>query len=493
MSMDFQRVKSLQSHPAWLLLRADNAPLVVSFLNRVFVEPNTRSMAQPELAARLEDALFQLRREIGEHVFPKRPQAYLDDWAGDACGWLRKYYPPGNDVANYDITPATEKAIRWLATLARREFVGTGSRLVAVFEEMRQLIASAEVDPDKRIGELVRKRAEIDTEIARIRGGDVPVISDTDARERFQHAMATARALLSDFREVEQNFRDLDRNVRERIAVYDGSKNELLVEIFGERDAIVDSDEGRSFRAFWEFLMSTTRQEELTTLLTQALEMDAIKALNPDPRLRRIHFDWLDAGEVAQRMVARLSEQLRRYIDDRAFLENRRIMQILRGVESDALALREAPPAGEVMEIDAAAPALVLPFERPLFAPTERPRVANVPVEDGEIDVPSAALFGQIFVDRARLKSNIRRQLQTRDQISLADLVAADPLQQGLAELVAYMSLAADDANALIDDRQQQQLSWEDSTGERRQATMPLIVFTRTRSHVARLKPTMEG
>jgi hypothetical protein len=477
--MDYQRVKTLQKHPAWLLLRADNAPLVVSFLERVFVAPNKRSLPQPELASRLEDTLFSLRRELGETAFPKQPQAYLDDWAADECGWLRKYYPPGEDVAHYDITPATEKAIQWLASLGRRQFVGTGSRLLAVFEEMRRLVTAADTDPDARIAGLLQRRNEIDVDIARIRGGEISVIDETEARERFQHAMTTARALLSDFREVEQNFRELDRNVRERIAMFDGSKNELLDEIFGERDAITGSDEGRSFRAFWELMMSQSRQEELSGLIAKAMAMEAIAKLDPDPRLKRIHFDWLDAGEVAQRMVARLSEQLRRYIDDKAFLENRRIMQILRGIEADALAVREAPPSGKFMEIDEAAPEIVLPLERPLYSPAAKPRIDGGGLEDGEINVPSDALFGQVFVDKTRLKTNIRRALQMRDQVSLAELVEQDPLQQGLAELVAYMSLAADDRNAAIDDRQQQQLFWSDREGRTREATLPLIVFAR--------------
>ena len=35
-----------------------------------------------------------------------------------------------------------------------------------------------------------------------------------------------------------------------------------LQKILGERDVIADSDQGRSFRAFWDFLMSQARQEE---------------------------------------------------------------------------------------------------------------------------------------------------------------------------------------------------------------------------------------
>ncbi len=66
--------------------------------------------------------------------------------------------------------------------------------------------------------------------------------------------------------------------------------------------------------------------------------------LNPEPRTRRVHHDWLEAGEHAQRTVAQLSLQLRRFLDDRAFVENRRILELLRGIENKALALAGALP-----------------------------------------------------------------------------------------------------------------------------------------------------
>ncbi|WP_276330881.1 DUF3375 family protein [Stutzerimonas kirkiae] len=48
--MDHAQLIALrQQHPAWRLLRADNAPLVVAFLERTFVTPNLRSLAQPSL------------------------------------------------------------------------------------------------------------------------------------------------------------------------------------------------------------------------------------------------------------------------------------------------------------------------------------------------------------------------------------------------------------------------------------------------------------
>src|SRR5207247_1566876 len=152
--------------------------------------------------------------------------------------------------------------------------------------------------------------------------------------------------------EVEFNFRQLDRRVRERIALWEGGKGALLAEILGERDAITASDQGRSFHAFWDFLMSSRRQEELSLLLEQVLTLPAVAGLEPDPRTRRVHYDWMEAGEHTQRTVAQLSQQLRRFLDDQAWLENRRIMDILRGIEAKSLQIRQAAPSGEFMWID---------------------------------------------------------------------------------------------------------------------------------------------
>ena len=478
--MDYRSLEALaQQHPAWRLLRADHAPLIASFLHRVFVASNVRTLPQPELATRLEDTLFQLRREHGDHLFPRAAQAYLDDWASDSHAYLRKYYPPEGDEPHFDITPATEKAIVWLDSLTRRQFIGTSSRLVTVFDLLRQLIERMETDADVRIAELERRRAAIDGEIARIRGGAVPVIDEVDAKERFLHAVGMAKGLLSDFREVEQNFRDLDRGVREQIATWDKEKGALLDEIFGERDVIVESDEGKSFRAFWDFLMSPSRQEELSGLLEQAFALAPIRALAPDRRLLRIHFDWLEAGEVTQRTVARLSEQLRRFIDDKAFLENRRIMQILRDIETAALASRNRMPDGVFMELYEPGPEINLVMERPLFTPPAKP-VLNGRIVDGDDEiVPADALIDHVYVDKDRLKSQIRQSLQLRVQISLPELIAAKPLEQGLAELVAYLSIAADDPAAIIDDRGRQTLEWTDDAGRRREATLPIVIFGR--------------
>lgn len=478
-------------HPAWRLLASPHAPLVASFLHRVFVAPNVRVMSEADLAEALEDELFALREQLGPEAYPKVAQDYLNDWAAPDKGWLRKFYKPGTDEAQFDLTPATEKAIAWLQSLTERPFVGTESRLLTLFALLEQISAGTEADPIKRVDDLRKKRDALDAEITRVLAGDVPLLDDTAVKDRFQQFQQLARELLSDFREVEQNFRLLDRKVRERIALWEGAKGALLDEIMGERDAIGDSDQGRSFRAFWDFLMSSRRQEELSERLDQVLALPAVAALKPEPRTRRVHHDWLEAGEHTQRTVAQLSQQLRRFLDDRAFLENRRILDLLHGIESKALSLREAMPSGPVMDIDAMAADIELPLERPLFTPSVKPRLADLALVAGEDDIDTTRLFDQLVVDKARLRSAVQRALRRQSQITLRELLNAEPLRQGLAELVAYLELAhagdgseaLDGLHAVVDETVEEPVRWQASSaaGEAvtREARLPRVIFTR--------------
>jgi hypothetical protein len=120
-----------------------------------------------------------------------------------------------------------------------------------------------------------------------------------------------------------------------------------------------------------------------------------------------------------------------------------------------------------------------LPLERPLFRPPHVPRIDATGIQQGDEDIPADALFDQVYVDKGRLAAQVRRALQTRAQVSLADIIAAHPLEQGLAELVAYLSLAVDDKMAVIDEERPQTLVWADPVHGPRQATMPLVLFTR--------------
>lgn len=240
------------------------------------MEDNRGACSAGEVANALDDRLYVLNAD--EVRFPKQPRDYLEDWAATDVGYLRRFYPPGDDEVHYEVTPAFEKAYAWVATLHGRSFVGTESRLHTVIELLRQIVHGTESEPAVRLAELHRRRGELDAEIAAVEAGNLLLLDATGIRDRYQQLSTMARELLSDFREVEENFRLLDRAAREKIAAWDGSKGELLADLVGSRSEIAGSDQGCSFQAFYDFLLSDQRQSELAGLLSKASALDTIES-----------------------------------------------------------------------------------------------------------------------------------------------------------------------------------------------------------------------
>ena len=141
--MEFGNIAALRErHPAWRLLRAVNAPLVLSFLGRYFVEANHGATSGPVLVAALDDELFALNAADSDQPrFPRSAHEYLDDWGATDAGWLRRFYPLGSDEVHYDATPGVREGLRaGCRALQARAFVGTESRLHTIVELLRQIV-----------------------------------------------------------------------------------------------------------------------------------------------------------------------------------------------------------------------------------------------------------------------------------------------------------------------------------------------------------------
>ena len=465
-------------HPSWRLLRYERAPLAIAFLQHAFIAPNAWSLPEDEAIEVLDDVLVAARRDGADPPSARSARDYLIEWSSDERGFVRRFYPIGSEDAHVAVTPGAERAVVWLASLDETAFVGTESRLLTAIELLRQLDLGTDANVDVRLADLHQRRDAIDAEVARIEAGDVRLLDDRAVAERFQQFVAPSRDLLADFRQVEENFRALDRSVRERIAQWDGTKGGLLGEVFGERDVIAASDQGASFRAFWDVLSAVSRQDELSARLNRITQLPAVAATQPDRRIRRVHHDWFNAGDHTQRMVASLTAQLRRFIDDRTWLENRRIIEIIRSVESHALAIRDEPPRQAITDIAGLGAEISLPMERRLAAAqTSAPiEVAALLDEDlAELD----ALFADTAIDPMVLAGNVNDLLDERAQVTLADVCRRYPLTAGLTELVAYLHVSDDRFDRAVLDDLRDRISWDVDDEASRAVDMPRVVFVR--------------
>jgi hypothetical protein len=254
--------------------------------------------------------------------------------------------------------------------------------------------------------ELESQKAAIEAEIARLRECRLPPRDGTRIREQYLQAEETARGLLFDFRQIEENFKTLDRNTRQRIATSELPKGKLLDEIFGQEGCHQGLGPGEKLSGVLDLSDVAASQQELDRLLDRVLNLDELRDMASEEGLTRIRFRLLEAGEKVNETCALLVEQLRKFLDDQAWLENRRIMGIIRGIEKSAVGIRSNAPEGkEVARIEDVSAEIDLPMARGLFLPPRRPVIDDA-LNDGEADFDSSALFQQHYVDERVLRDH---------------------------------------------------------------------------------------
>lgn len=442
MSPDFSRIADvewvLSQHKAVSLLRKEHAPLIIAFCHAVFRARNRQTYAASELIALLSDFLFSAND--GGERFPGTPKYYLEQWT--QAGFLRQFYEVDQEEATIELTPATEKVLQWVTELDRPEFVGTESRLLQIFDLLRNLAFESTLDKDARLKELLRRRQEIDEEILALEEDSLQRLDPTRIRERYFLVEETAGKLLSDFRQIEANFRQLNTQVREDRITKQGSRGQILDDIFEAHDLIMHSDQGKSFSAFWEFLMDQRKQDELDELIQSTFEQPELTGFRPRSVVPRLKMALVDAGDRVHKTTDRLVEQLRRFLAAKTYLENKRAADVIQQIEELALQVRNEPPLQRNFLSIQHKPIIRLVMDRGLYEPPETAKVDSRHLQVGQADVSTDALYDQLYVDPAALRERIRLLLRGRTQISLREIVEEVPIEKGLSELVAYFGIA---------------------------------------------------
>ena len=475
----YEYLKTLKAtHQTLRLLCSDNFAMTLSFFHAVFVAKRRTTIVQSELVRYLEDYLFILN-EREEGSFPKSAQEYLNDFA--ASGYLRKYYADAQEP-QYDLTPQTHKALEWIESLQKREFVGSRSRFTLIFDLLEELEFETELDDEARIERLLAQKREIDEKIEAIRAKKSLRFDESRIKEHYMQIEEIARNLKYDFAEIEYNFRRLNTRAMETIARSEETKSEVLGSIFAIEDEIRQSDQGKSFFAFWQLLTDLKRSERLNELTEKLYSVESVRSFDPQKKLKNLKYELLESGEKIVNVTGRLIEQLRRYIDDRVWLENRRILQLCHNIEKRALDMKESMPKEKAFAtLGGSKVALSSIADRRLyrlrtqssFKPRIEPKTVTIDLDD---------FIHQCYVDESELERRVETFLMQRPRCTLGEVVSHYGVDKGVAELVGYFSVAKSSAWAWVVPGEYELIEIEDFDGNRKKVRIPKTLFVKGES-----------
>lgn len=491
--MDYDQLAyDLQHAPGIRLLKVDHAALIISFLHRQFKREQRVSVPLPELAERLADTLEALN-EQQPNSYPRAAQSYLTEWADERHRFIRITTPASSDVPLVELTADAERTIGWVEELHGQSFVSTESRFLYIVQLLREVVQKSTEDPAARLAQLQQQRDALDQQIAQI--CETGIVDDlyttTQLKERFFEACNGARQLLRDFRLVEERFRGMARALQEAQLQANAQKGALVAFVLDADAELKSSDQGRSFYTFWDFLMAPSQQDELYMLLAAVQQQTDLQPVIHEGRiLRHLPMHLLEAGEKVVQSNAGLAQQLRRMLDEQNIVERRRVRTLVSEIKQLAFhnAASIAPDEPAFSELEGP-PQAHLVMEHGLWEPGESFSVRAQPGSTiiDELNISDLIpLHTQFYIDKAALARRVETLLEQHSQITLAQVLSCYPPEKGLAEVLAYCTLAADDPDSFIDPQRTETIELADAATEAanggkgaRVVTIPRVLYKR--------------
>jgi hypothetical protein len=444
---------SIDSAIAIKLLRARNLSLIISFLHREFKSSDQITIAYQLLIQKLGDFLEEMDyREEDDELkseklildYDEKAKLYIDRW--NEAHYLRIVIDDTTKEPLVLLSKHTEKVFQVFEIFREKEFVSAESKFKDIFSKLRDIIGNANPDKDKKLLELEKQKQQIEEDIRRIKvDGYVDTYEDFQIKARFEEVNRMANELIGDFKEVEDNFKEITRKIYERQQNTDSTKGQLLAETFDALYELKKTNQGKSFYSFWQFMLDDVSQAEfqkLTKELYEVLEDRQIEISSKSLRKLKslLH---LAARKVLEKNGI-LADKLSREIVAKDQLEHRKTRELMSKIRQLAIQRMHMISDRQLyLEIEDT-PEIYFPLERKLGEKSESSlfttRAEQAKIGLSEIDELSK-IYKSDLIDKRILLLNINDLLKDRNQISLEEVVKAKGLTKGLAELLAYITL----------------------------------------------------
>ena len=481
----FKLSEILTNSPSVELLKTRNRELIILFFAEVFV--NKATVSSENIHYQLADYLEEKGIETDDEneikffdTYEEKAKKYIQLWANK--GFLTNYQNETGEIF-YELSSHSSKTIDWLENLKKEEYIGTESKFKTLFNQLKELVEFTNEDKEKRLQLLEDKKLEIEQQIQRLKmGEDVKVFEEYEIIPRFNNLTKLARELLSDFKEVDDNFKNIIREIYQQQTNILFKKGKILQYTFDALDELKDSSQGKSFYAFWEFLLSRDLQSEWQNLVQELYQTLEEKEVDfSDSFLKNMKQHLYDSGKKVYKTNDKMAEKLSRIIRENEVSKTevtKSIIQEIKNLLIETNKKKLKPDFSFEIETNID---IFIPFERKLtFDRSEEIEYRQKP-QSATLNLDNFTELGKIFkisaIDKTELRKKIKNVLKERSQASILEVIDNyGGLSKGLPELFGYISVVKDFKYVVNEDKVQTVLFDEKN---RKVIQIPEIILTR--------------
>ena len=465
----------LKTSPSVALLKARRSGIIIDFLTRVY----------SDVAAVSHENIHSLLAEyLNSHGFDEDDESdilYTDTYEEKATKYIRKWTDSGfltnyrneDGEIHYELSSHSSKVIDWLAGLKQEEYIGTESKFKSIISQLRELVEYTNEDREKRLQLLEDKKMEIEHQIQQLQmGEDVKVYEEYEIVPRFLQINKLAKELLTDFKDVDDNFKNIIKEIYQKQIDPGLKKGGILQYTFDALDELKSSSQGKSFYAFWEFLLAREMQSELDDLIAELFQTLKEKNIDSGDTFLQNMVEYLyESGRKVYQTNDKMADKLSRIIRENEMSRadvSKRVVQEIKNTLIEISKKGQKPDISlsvdDGMEIN-------IPFDRKItFEQGENTEYNTMPETDtlsieelGEL----GKVFSNVYVDRKVLMRNIREAMKDKSQVTLQDVVEQFPLKQGLPELFAYFGALGQFPHKSVDEEKRQAIVFDYENNKR--------------------------
>lgn len=429
----YRRLHSEQS--AWRLLRADSAPIILAFIDSLFVDEQEVLFARARAALEAELPTWQEAYGMQDNA-----NSHLRNWIH--AGWIREH----DDQLTR--TDAFHQALRFAEGLESRDTTTSATHLRRVQDAVRDLAVALNPSAEERLLVLREQLAEMNEEVLRLEAGIVPELSSAEQRERVRGVYQMASGLTGDFRRVEDDIRLLDQSIRVQMIESEGGRGLVIQNLLDNEDALLQTDAGQAFDGFFRLLCDENRSVEFREQIRSILERPTARSHLNAQEIRFLIHLVRELSRESQRVISvrrRTQESLRAFVEAGAQTERRAVERVLRQLEKLAVTFKDQDIGLRTslnVHVGSGTFSVSSPSSIRLMHPQASLDTSKVVSQSNQTSVSDIILECLEAVKIQEVAEDIRDLLESHGPMSLAQIAELRPIQGGLEELVAFVRIA---------------------------------------------------